>query len=40
MNTKINKKKLLFEMIEKFRIHIKLREIKKLTKNTVSFFKK
>ena len=30
----MNKEKLLFEVIEKFRIYIKLREIKKFTKNT------
>ena len=35
INTKINKKKFLFEMIEKFRIHIRLREVKKFTKNIV-----
>ena len=34
INTKMNKKKLFFEVIEKFRTHIKLREVKKLTKNT------
>ena len=33
INTKINKEKFLFEVIEKFRIHIKLREVKKFTKN-------
>ena len=34
INTKMNKKKLFFEMIEKFHIHIRLREVKKFTKNT------
>ena len=31
----MNKEKLFFEIIEKFRIHIRLREIKKFTKNIV-----
>ena len=31
----MNKEKLLFEIIEKFRIYIKLREVKKFTKNIV-----
>ena len=33
INTKMNKEKLFFEIIEKFRIYIRLREVKKLTKN-------
>ena len=33
INTKMNKEKLLFEVIEKFRIHIRLREVKKFIKN-------
>ena len=35
INTKINSKKLFFKMIEKFQNHIKLRKVKKLTKNIV-----
>ena len=34
INTEMDKEKLLFEVIEKFRTHIRLREVKKLTKNT------
>ena len=34
INTKMNKEKLLFKVIEKFRTHIKLREVKKFIKNT------
>ena len=35
INTEMNKEKLFFKIIEKFRIHIRLREIKKFTKNIV-----
>ena len=35
INTKINKKKLFFEIIKKFRIHIRLREVEKFIKNIV-----
>ena len=38
INTTENKEKLLFKMIEKFRTHIRLRNIKKLTKNTADNF--
>ena len=33
INTKMNKKKLFFKIIEKFQTHIRLREVKKFTKN-------
>ena len=36
INTKMNKEKLFFKMFKKFRTYIKLREVKKFTKNIVN----